>query len=182
MEHTRPDMSPEELLESITLEALSALALGTPDNIRDIEPLEAVLPLIAKGWGLPEEVLANRTGRLEQGKKLAAENKGGLLGEKLLECCDGHMITALLWALLRTAVRLDTQEERQTICSAALLLDEGLNLQSFLIRGGTCFVKMFWRDFCMIVQKEDPAVREQICGKTRGLVDHLYAHGLAKTA
>ena len=80
MEHTRPDMSPEELLESITLEALSALALGTPDNIRDIEPLEAVLPLIAKGWGLPEEVLANRAGRLEQGKKLAAENKGGLPG------------------------------------------------------------------------------------------------------
>ena len=109
MEHTRPDMSPEELLESITLEALSALALSTPGNIRDIEPLEAVLPLIAKGWGLPEEVLANRAGRLEQGKKLAAENKGG-------------------------------------------------------------------------VPKEDPAVREQICGKTRGLVDHLYAHGLAKTA
>ena len=168
MEHTRPDMSPEELLESITSEALSALALGTPSNIRDIEPLEAVLPLIAKGWGLPEEVLANRTGRLEQGKKLAAENKGGLPGEKLLECYDGHMITALLWALLRTAVRLDTQEERQTICSAALLLDEGLNLQSFLIRGGTCFVKMFWRDFCIIVQKEDPAVREY-AGRRVGL-------------
>lgn len=76
MEYTRPNMTPETLLEKITLEALSALALGPSDRAVDIAPLEAALPLAAKAWELPEETLAEKMERLEHGKKLAAENKG----------------------------------------------------------------------------------------------------------
>jgi len=61
MEYTRPDMAPETLLEKITLEALSALALGPSDRVADIAPLEAALPLTAKAWELPEETLAENT-------------------------------------------------------------------------------------------------------------------------
>ena len=39
--------------------------------------MEAALPLAAKAWELPEETLAEKMERLEHGKKLAAENKGG---------------------------------------------------------------------------------------------------------
>ena len=144
MEHKRPDMAPKTLLEKVTLEALSALALGTPDHIDDIAPLEAVLPLIAKAWGLPEETLAGKTKRLDHGKKLAAENKGGVPGEPLLECYDGVMIADLLWALFKTAVRLEKEQERQAIYDAAVLLDEGLNLQSFLLKSGERSVKALW--------------------------------------
>ena len=74
MKNTIQNMAPEVLLEKVTLASLSALALGPADRVSDIAPLEAVLPLIAKAWDLPEEILSGKTERLERGKKLAAEN------------------------------------------------------------------------------------------------------------
>ena len=182
MEYKRPDMAPETLLEKVTLEALSALALGPPDHIGDIAPLEAVLPLIAKAWGLLEETLAEKTKRLERGKKLAAENKGGVPGEPLLECYDGVMIADLLWALLRTAARLKEGTERQAVYDAAALLDEGLNLQSFLLRGGRRSAGILWAKFRSVVREDDPEARADICGEASIFVSLLYAHGLANTA
>lgn len=182
MTHTRPAMAPEILLEKVTLEALSALALGPPDHIHDIAPLETALPLIAKAWGLPEEILAGRTNRLECGKKLAAENKGGIPDEQLLECYDGVMIADLLWALFKTAVRLEEKEDRQAIYDAAILLDEGLNLQSFLLRKGERPVKALWTMFRKVVWEDDPEERDNACGKASAFVTLLHAHGLAKSA
>ena len=182
MPHTRQSMAPEILLEKVILEALSALALGPPDHIHDIAPLEAALPLIAKAWGLPEEALAAKTKRLERGKKLAAENKGGVPGEPLLECYDGVMIADLLWALFRTAVRLEEKEGRQAICDAAVLLDEGLNLQSFLLKSGERSAKALWTLFQNVVREDDPKERDIVCGKASAFVTLLHAHGLAKTA
>lgn len=182
MTHTRPAMNSEILLEKVTLEALSALALGPPDHIHDIAPLETALPLIAKAWGLPEETLAGKTNRLERGKKLAAENKGGAPGEPLLECYDGVMIADLLWALFRSAVRLEKKEDRQAIYDAAILLDEGLNLQSFLLRKGERPVKALWTMFRKVVREDDPAERDNACGKASAFVTLLHAHGLAKSA
>ena len=182
MPHTRPSMAPEILLEKVTLEALSALALGPPDHIHDIAPLEASLPLVAKAWGLPEEILEGKTKRLEHGKKLAAENKGGVPGEPLLECYDGAMIADLLWALFKTAVRLEKKEDRQAICDAAVLLDEGLNLQSFLLKSGERSAKALWTMFRNVVREDDPKERDNICGKASAFVSLLHAHGLAKSA
>ena len=182
MTHTRPAMNSEILLEKVTLEALSALALGPPDHIHDIAPLETALPLIAKAWGLPEETLAGKTNRLERGKKLAAENKGGAPGEPLLECYDGVMIADLLWALFRSAVRLEKKEDRQAIYDAAILLDEGLNLQSFLLRCGERSAGIIWSKFRNIVREKHPEARADICKEASTFVRLLRAHGLARTA
>ena len=182
MEYTRPDMTPETLLEKITLEALSALALGPSDRVADIAPLEAALPLAAKARELPEETLAEKMERLERGKNLAAENKGGALGEKLRECYDGPVITDLLWALLRTAVRLETRCERQAIYDAAALLDEGLNLQSFLLRCGERSAGIIWSKFRNIVREKHPEARADICKEASTFVRLLRAQGLARTA
>ena len=82
MTHIRPTMDPEILLEKVTLEALSALALGPPDHIHDIRAPGSRPAPDCQAWGVPEETLAGKTNRLERGKKLAAENKGGAPGNR----------------------------------------------------------------------------------------------------
>lgn len=92
------------------------------------------------------------------------------------------MIADLLWALFRTEVRLEKKEDRQAICDAAVLLDEGLNLQSFLLKSGGSSVKALRTMFQNVVQEDDPKERDHICGKASAFVTLLHARGLAKSA
>ena len=94
MELTFQTTPPETLLETISIEALSVLALGGEKGIPDIVPLEAALPLIAKAWSLPETLLKKNTDLLEQGKAQAARGEAVLPENTALEYYDGWTITA----------------------------------------------------------------------------------------
>jgi len=182
MEHIREDLPPETLLEKITSEALSLLVLGGAGHIPDVAPLEAALPLIAKAWGLPEEALKEKTDRLERGKKLAAGGSCKMPGEKLLESYDGFMTANLLWALFGTVVRLEDRTEREAVYRAAAVLDEALDLRSFLRRGGKSSLAILGRMFRNAVRENDPAERQVIYDKALLWMDNLCARGIQKIA
>lgn len=176
MQYTVHELPAESLLEEVTLTALSALALGPTSRICD------VIPLIAKVWGLPDEILAEKVDRMERAKRPADEGKDMLPGEKLPKYYDGLTIVELLWGILKTAARLDAREERQQIYDTARLLEEALSLPDFLLKTGVNTAKVFWRNFRDIVKKDDPAVRMALYEKTRDYVELLYRYGIDKTA
>lgn len=182
MENAAYNMSPEVLLENVTLEALTTLALGPADHVSDIAPFEAILPLITKAWDLPREVLEGKTERLERGKKLALESKGGLPGEPLLEYYDGLTTIGFLWALFKTAVRLEGRAERQAIYDVAVLLYEALSLPDFLHPSGKHRAKILGGMFRNAVRQDARLKRESICLKAASWVEVLCTHGIERTA
>lgn len=178
MELTFQTTPPETLLETISIEALSVLALGGEKGIPDIVPLEAALPLIAKAWSLPETLLKENTDLLEQGKAQAARGEAVLPENTALEYYDGWTITSLLWGLFETAARLDGREERQAIYDAAEVLTEALDYESFLRRSGKSAFRLLKGMFRNIVRRDDPEKRKAIREKAGARVDQLHRSGI----
>lgn len=171
------NMALETLPEKITNEALSILALGGARGIRDIAPLEAALPLIAKAWSLPEELLKEKTDLLEQGKAQAASGEAVLPERDFLVCCDGDMIVDLLWDLFETAVKLDTQEERKAIYDTAVLSAKALDLPEWLSLSGRITMRLIWERFKSMLKLESQAEREVVYDKALLFAEQLNLSG-----
>ena len=129
---------PEKLLLQITTEAINALALGTPDKITDVAPLETGAALIAKSWGLPQGDLEASLALIQKEKELvlSGSSEAALPDSEMLEPYDGPMIVELIWGLFETAVRLEDVKDRAAIHQLALLLADTLDLDEWLGRAG----------------------------------------------
>ena len=130
--------APEKLLLQITTEAINALALGTPDKITDVAPLETGAALIAKAWGLPQGDLEASLALIQKEKELvlSGSSEAALPDSEMLEPSDGPMIVELIWGLFETAVRLEDVKDRAAIHQLALLLADTLDLDEWLGRAG----------------------------------------------
>ena len=126
--------APEKLLRQITTEAVNLLALGTPDKPGDASLPEAGAALIAKAWGLSQELLDNSLALIQRQKKLVGDGSGkdALPDDQLLEPYDGGMTAELVWGLFETAIRLDSAEDRQTMYQLALLLADILDFDEWI--------------------------------------------------
>ncbi len=130
--------APEKLLRQITTETINALALGIPDKITDVAPLETGVALIAKAWELPQDSLDTSLALIQKEKELvlSGSSEAALPDEEMLEPYDGEMIVELLWGLFETAIRLEEAKDRAAIHELALLLAESLNLDSWIAECG----------------------------------------------
>lgn len=126
--------TPEKLLRQITTEAINLLALGTTDKPGDASLPEAGTALIAKAWGLSQELLDNSLALIQRQKKLVGDGSGkdALPDDQLLEPYDGGMTAELVWGLFETAIRLDSAEDRQTMYQLALLLADILDFDEWI--------------------------------------------------
>ncbi len=126
--------APEKLLRQITAEAVNLLALGTPDKPGDAALPEAAIPLIAKAWGLPPELLGDSLEVIRRQKELVGDGSGkdALPDDQLLEPYDGGMTAELVWGLFETAIRLEDTEDRQTMYQLALLLADILDFDEWI--------------------------------------------------
>lgn len=130
--------APEKMLRQITTEAVNLLALGTPDKPGDASLPEAGATLIAKAWGLPQDLLDNSLALIQRQKKLVGDGSGkaALPDDELLEPYDGGMIAELVWGLFETATRLEDPEDRRTMYRLALLLADILDFDEWIKGSG----------------------------------------------
>ena len=135
--------APEKLLQQITTETINAMELGGADRIGDVAPLETGVDLIAKAWGLPQEIHQASVDLIQKEKELvrSGSREAALPGSELLEAYDGEMIVELLWGLFETAVKLDDALERAEMHKLAILMAEGLNLDSWIAQCGPATAK-----------------------------------------
>ena len=138
MEKFERHPAPKKLLLQITTETINALALGTPDKITDVAPLETGAALIAKAWGLPQGDLEASLALIQKEKELVlrGSSEAALPDSEMLEPYDGPMIVELIWGLFETAVRLEDVKDRAAIHQLALLLADTLDLDEWLGRAG----------------------------------------------
>ena len=138
MEKFERHPAPKKLLLQITTETINALALGTPDKITDVAPLETGAALIAKAWGLPQGDLEASLALIQKEKELvlSGSSEAALPDSEMLEPYDGPMIVELIWGLFETAVRLEDVKDRAAIHQLALLLADTLDLDEWLGRAG----------------------------------------------
>ena len=138
MEKFERHPAPKKLLLQITTETINALALGTPDKITDVAPLETGAALIAKAWGLPQGDLEASLALIQKEKELvlSGSSEAALPDSEMLEPYDGPMIVELIWGLFETAVRLEDVKDRAAIHQLALLLADALDLDEWLGRAG----------------------------------------------
>lgn len=102
----------------------------------DVEELEAAIELIGVAWNLtPDAVTKSKEAITVEREATCAEEKEGtthpaIYGGALPTAAetgdgiqpsddDGDGVTAILWALLKTATRLDTQEKREQLFEIA---------------------------------------------------------------
>lgn len=126
--------APEKLLQQITTETINAMELGGADRIGDVAPLETGVDLIAKAWGLPQELLDNSLALIQRQRRLVGDGSGkaALPDDQLLEAYDGGMTAELVWGLFETAVRLDDAQDRAKIHELALLLADILDFDEWI--------------------------------------------------
>ena len=130
--------APEKLLRQITTEAVNLLALGTLDKPGDASLPEAGAVLIAKAWGLPQELLDNSLALIQRQRRLVGDGSGkaALPDDQLLEAYDGGMTAELVWGLFETAVKLENAQERTEMHNLAIIMAESLNLDSWIAECG----------------------------------------------
>lgn len=130
--------APEKLLQQITTETINAMELGGADRIGDVAPLETGVDLIAKAWGLPQEIHQANVDLIQKEKELVrnGSREAALPDSELLEPYDGEMIVELLWGLFETAVKLENAQERAEMHNLAIIMAESLNLDSWIAECG----------------------------------------------
>lgn len=138
MEKYERHPAPEKLLRQVTTEAVNLLALGGPENTKAAELPETSAALIAKAWGLPQELLDSSALLIQRQKELTrmGADEASMPDDSLLEPYDGGMIAELLWGLFETAVRLDDAQERATIHQMALMLADMLDFDEWIEESG----------------------------------------------
>ena len=126
--------APEKLLQQVTTEVINILALGGLEKAHEAALPEAGVPLIAKAWDLPQEILLENTRLIQKEKELLASgsSEASLPDEKLLDPYDGRMTAELVWGLFETAVRLEDTGDRSTIYRLALMMADILDFDEWI--------------------------------------------------
>ena len=126
--------APEKLLQQITTETINAMELGGADRIGDVAPLETGVDLIAKAWGLPQEIHQASVDLIQKEKELvrSGSREAALPDNELLEPYDGEMIVELLWGLFETAVKLEDAQDRAAIHELAIMTADNLSLDEWI--------------------------------------------------
>ena len=135
--------APEKLLRQIATETIDALGLGGQPDHPSVVTLETGVGLIAKAWGLSQEALQNSVDLIQRQKQniLSGNGEEVLPRDECLESYDGPMIVELLWGLFETTVKLDNALERAEMHKLAILMAEGLNLDSWIAQCGPATAK-----------------------------------------
>lgn len=130
--------APEKLLRQITTETINILALGGLERAHEAALPEKGVPLIAKAWNLPQELLLENTDLIQKEKELLASgsSEAALPDDQLLDPYDGKMIVELIWGLFETATRLEDVEDRLTIHQLALMLADMLDFDDWIAKCG----------------------------------------------
>ena len=130
--------APEKLLQQITTETINAMELGGQVDHPSIKKMETAVGLIAKAWGLPQEIHQASVDLIQKEKELvrSGSREAALPDNELLEPYDGEMIVELLWGLFETAVKLENAQERTEMHNLAIIMAESLNLDSWIAECG----------------------------------------------
>ena len=96
------------------------------------------MDLIAKAWGLPQELADNSHTLIDRQKELVekASGEAALPDDQILDTYDGPMIAELVWGLFETAIRLDALQDRAAVHRMALLLAEALDFDEWIEQCG----------------------------------------------
>lgn len=126
--------APEKILRQITAEAINGLELGGQVDHPSIKKMEAAVGLIAKAWGLPQEVLQGNLDLIQRQKQnvLNGSTEQVLPAGEGLETYDGPMIVELLWGLFETAVKLEDAQDRAAIHELAIMTADNLSLDEWI--------------------------------------------------
>ena len=126
--------APEKILRQITAEAINGLELGGEIDHPSIIRMEAAVGLIAKAWGLPQEVLQGNLDLIQRQKQnvLSGSTEQVLPAGEGLETYDGPMIVELLWGLFETAVKLEDAQDRAAIHELAIMTADNLSLDEWI--------------------------------------------------
>ena len=126
--------APEKILRQITAEAINGLELGGEIDHPSIIRMEAAVGLIAKAWGLPQEVLQGNLDLIQRQKQnvLSGSTEQVLPAGEGLETYDGPMIVELLWGLFETAVKLEDAQDRTAIHELAIMTADNLSLDEWI--------------------------------------------------
>ena len=130
--------APEKILQQITAEAINGLELGGQVDHPSIKKMETAVGLIAKAWGLPQEIHQVSVDLIQKEKELvrSGSHEAALPDSELLETYDGPMIVELLWGLFETAVQLEGAQDRAAIHELAILMADSLNLDEWIEKCG----------------------------------------------
>ena len=126
--------APEKILQQITAEAINGLELGGQVDHPSIKKMETAVGLIAKAWGLPQEIHQASVDLIQKEKELvrSGSHEAALPDSELLETYDGPMIVELLWGLFETAVKLEDAQDRTVIHETAVLIADSLSLDEWI--------------------------------------------------
>ena len=130
--------APEKILQQITAEAINGLELGGQVDHPSIKKMETAVGLIAKAWGLPQEIHQASVDLIQKEKELvrSGSHEAALPDSELLETYDGPMIVELLWGLFETAVKLEDAQDRAAIHELAIMTADNLSLDEWIEAGG----------------------------------------------
>ena len=126
--------APEKILQQITAEAINGLELGGQVDHPSIKKMETAVGLIAKAWGLPQEIHQASVDLIQKEKELvrSGSREAALPDNELLEPYDGEMIVELLWGLFETAVKLEDAQDRAAIHELAIMTADNLSLDEWI--------------------------------------------------
>ena len=126
--------APEKILQQITAEAINGLELGGQVDHPSIKKMETAVGLIAKAWGLPQEIHQASVDLIQKEKELvrSGSHEAALPDSELLETYDGPMIVELLWGLFETAVKLEDAQDRAAIHGLAIMTADNLSLDEWI--------------------------------------------------
>ena len=128
--------APEKILQQITAEAINGLELGGQVDHPSIKKMETAVGLIAKAWGLPQEIHQASVDLIQKEKELvrSGSHEAALPDSELLETYDGPMIVELLWGLFETAIKLENFQDRAAVYELAILMTDCLILDDWIER------------------------------------------------
>ena len=126
--------APEKILQQITAEAINGLELGGQVDHPSIKKMETAVGLIAKAWGLPQEIHQASVDLIQKEKELvrSGSHEAALPDSELLETYDGPMTAELLWGLFETAVKLEDAQDRAAIHELAIMTADNLSLDEWI--------------------------------------------------
>jgi hypothetical protein len=137
----------KQLVEKLTLEVVNLFYLnGNPDD-PEVGKLESAIAMVAEAWDLPQEAIDKSKETIAAEREatrriMCGEQAQGVIPQEELLQSDGcGEITAVLWALFATAVRLDTQEKREQILERAQFLAEYLGLEEWITEASRPYAK-----------------------------------------
>ncbi|MEL7621957.1 MAG: hypothetical protein AAGU12_00055 [Clostridiales bacterium] len=137
MERATFSLTGNDLLNSLTINALDLFyVIGDPDD-SEVSMLESAISLVAEAWDLSQEILAkSKTLIAAEREATRCEAQGEPAPQPTEEKIPEHHADctpiSVLWGLFETATRLDTKDKQVEIFNCARFLAEYMGLEEWL--------------------------------------------------